>query len=248
MPTTLSPLSRRLVLGALAGAALPAWAWGETVKGSGRPATETRTPGSFEAVSVSGPFDVELRQTGKEAVTLTADDNVLPVVEAVVDTGVRGATLQLRIKRGVSVQVRTPIKVVVDLQRLSALSIAGAGDALVGALQTPALRVAIAGSGDVRMEGLKTGQLEAKVAGSGNVRATGQAAQAQFSISGSGEIDTRPLAVDDLSVSIAGSGDAKVTANKSLKVSIAGSGDVVWSGTATEVTQRVAGSGQVSRR
>lgn len=241
---TTTSLRRALLLGALSlsGAAM---AWGDAVNGSGRVATENRPVAAFDAVAVAGAIDVELRQSGQEALSVSADDNVLPLIETVVEAD---RTLHIRFKRGASVSTRTPVKVKVDVVRLVALSAAGSGQLRIAGLKTPALKLSIAGSGDARFDDLKVDAFEARIAGSGSVVARGSAGQAKLTISGSGDIDLLPLAADDVKVSIAGSGDAKVTANRSLQVSIAGSGDVVWAGTATDVKSKVAGSGQVTRR
>lgn len=246
---TPAPARRHLVLAVLAlSVAGPALAWGEQVKGSGQARTERRAVTGFQAVAVAGAIDLEVRQTGQEGVTLSADDNVLPLIETVVENGRHGPTLHLRFKKGTSVQTRTPVKASVDVARLSAIAAAGAGHVQVGALQTPALNLSVAGSGDVQVDALTSEALEVRIAGSGSVRAKGTAGKAKLSISGSGDVDLMPLVSDEVSISIAGSGDAKVTANKSLSVSIAGSGDVVWTGDARDVRQSVAGSGSVKRR
>ena len=250
MSVVLCASRRRLALAALAVpaiAGLPALALA-AITGSGRERTESRTLAPFEAISVSGPIELDIRQAEHQALSLTADDNVLPLVEAVVEPGRHGPTLSIRMKRGTSVHTRSPIKARIDVVRLTALAAAGSGDLRVGALKTPSLNLSIAGSGDARLEGLATHSFETRIAGSGNVQAQGAAGRAVLSISGSGSVDLAPLAADDVTVSIAGSGDAKVTANKSLKVKIAGSGDVVWSGTAVDVKSSVAGSGHLTRR
>lgn len=244
MPKFLASTRRTLLLAALFTSSA-AMAWGDTVNGSGRMATEKRPIGPFDAIAVAGPIELDLAQAGQESLSLSADDNVLPLIETVVE-GDR--TLQVRFKRGVSVNTRTPVKVRIDVVRLNALSAAGSGNLRIGGLKTPALKLSIAGSGDARFDDLKTDTFEARIAGSGSVVARGSAGQAKLTISGSGDIDVVPLAADDVKISIAGSGDAKVTANRSLQVSIAGSGDVTWSGTATDVKSKVAGSGQVTRR
>lgn len=238
---------RTLSMALLALSGLPALAWAG-VTGSGRAQTETRAVGPFQAISVAGPIELDIRQAAQQALTLTADDNVLPLVEAVVESGRHGPTLSLRLKRGSTIHTRNPIVARIDVVRLTALAAAGSGDLRIGELKTPSLNLSIAGSGDARLQALTTDSFETHVAGSGSVQAQGAAGRAKLSIAGSGSIDLMPLVADEVSVSIAGSGDAKLTANKSLKVSIAGSGDVLWSGAAVDVKSSVAGSGRVTRR
>lgn len=222
-------------------------AWARTV-GSGQVQTERRTPGAFDAIVAAGSIDLVVRQGAQEAIELSADDNVLPLIETVVEDSRHGRSLMIRLRRGVSLTTKTPIKATVDVVRLQALTSAGSGRIQVGELKTPTLRLSLSGSGDASLQALNTETLEVRIAGSGDVRATGTAGQVKVTIAGSGDVDLLPLAADDVTISIAGSGDAKVTANKSLSATIAGSGDVVYAGSATAIRTSVAGSGKVSKR
>ncbi len=217
-------------------------------RGSGKPATEARAVGEFEAISVAGSFDVTVRQVATETVEVSADDNLLPLIETVVETTSAGRTLVLRFKRGENVYPRGRVTVAVDVVKLSSLAITGSGDMQVGALRTPALKLSIAGSGDARLQGLATDSFEIRIAGSGDVHADGSARQLRLNIAGSGNAALGDLAADDVGVSISGSGDAKVNAARALNVSVAGSGDVVYTGSPTTLKTSVAGSGSVVKR
>ena len=89
--------------------------------------------------------------------------------------------------------------------------------------------------------------LELSIAGSGDLRATGRTARLKVSLAGSGDAWLRDLAAEDAEVSVAGSGDVRLQANRSLKASAAGSGDIRYTGKATEISSRTAGSGTVQR-
>ena len=216
--------------------------------GSGRVASENRNLSDFEAISLSGSMDLIVRQGSKESVEVSADDNVLPLIETVVESGAAGKTLHVRFKRGERVWTKAPVKVTVQVVRLVGLASSGSGNLRVEGLKTPILKLAISGSSDARFSELDADAFEVRVAGSGDVQANGHARQVKVSIAGSGDVKLASLAANDVTVSIAGSGDATVQANKSLGVSIAGSGDVQYSGTATDVRSSVAGSGRVTKK
>ncbi len=216
--------------------------------GSGRVATETRAAAGFEAVTVAGAMKVEIRQGDKEGLTITADDNILPLIEAVVESTSRGATLVIRSKRGESYRTRNEVRVVVDAMKITGLAAMGSGDLVVPALNTPRLALSIGGSGSARLAKLATEALDVRIAGSGDVQAEGSARALKLNIAGSGDASLSGVAADDVTVSIAGSGDASVTANKALSVSIAGSGDVTYHGNPPALKTSIAGSGRVNRR
>lgn len=63
-------------------------------KGNGDITTETRKTGSFNGISVSGDFDVEIKTGDREEVTIEADDNLIHNIETEVVQG----TLRIRSK------------------------------------------------------------------------------------------------------------------------------------------------------
>jgi hypothetical protein len=225
----------------------------ERVVGSGRIATESRSVGEFEAISLHGSIDITVRQGATTSVSATADDNLLPLLETIVEPGTSGAfgasgpRLVVRWKSGANLSTRQKVQVQVVVPRLVALGSAGSGDARIESFSTPLLKLSLAGSGDAALPGLKAEDLQISIAGSGDVKADGQAARLKITVAGSGDVMARELRADDVTVSIAGSGDVAVQAQKKLTVSIAGSGDVTYTGDA-EVTRSVVGSGSVRRR
>ncbi len=228
----------------LVGAATSAPRAEAATKGSGHAVTEARPIGEFDAIAISGSMKLDVRQSAKEALSVTADDNLLPLLETVVD----GRTLHVRFKRGESIYPRTPIRVLVDVVKLNAVASSGAGDINIDGLKTPLLKLSISGSGDATLKALQTDALEVRVAGSGDVRGDGVAKQLKLSIAGSGDVAFIDMLADDVTVSIAGSGDAKVTANKSLSATVAGSGDVQYRGSATAIRSSVMGSGTIKKQ
>lgn len=218
-----------------------------TVTGSGTAAREARPVGDFQAIELHGDFDLTVRQTSRTAVEVSADDNLLPLIETEVVDGRHGRTLRIGWKRNTSVRPRVDTQVTVDVVQLRALSSHGSGDVVISALATPVFSLVLAGSGDARLARLAADELSVTLAGSGDVSVSGRATRAKLSIAGSGDISAAELASDEVTVSIAGSGDARVHAERSLAVSIAGSGDVVHSGPATPRSS-IAGSGGVRKR
>jgi len=253
--------ARRYLLGAFAASLVAAgtsahakdesswseWAGLGGVKGSGKVVTERRAASGFQAVHLKGAMKVVIRQSGKEAVELSGDDNLLPMIETAVVMLDGVPTLEIGTKKGASYTTRTRMVVTVDLVDLKAVSIGGSGDVVADGIRTSDLRLKIDGSGNVRMNQLDAGAMAVNVAGSGDVALAGKSGKLSISIAGSGDVVTRDLAAEDVSISIAGSGDARVNARKTLNVSIAGSGDVDYTGDAVVKTS-IAGHGSVKKR
>jgi hypothetical protein len=208
-------------------------------------ASEMRSVGSFDAIALRGAIKLVVSQGPTTSVQVQTED---PQQLAQLETTVEGNRLTIGFKRSLGWRDTRGATVTVVTPTLQAVSVAGSGDALVGALQTPRLKVSVSGSGDVKLGSLQSEELSVSISGSGDVSgAQGQVAAVNVSIAGSGDVMLGDLKAAEASVRIAGSGDAVVHADKTLRVSIAGSGDVRYSGDAA-VSQSVAGSGTVRKR
>lgn len=216
--------------------------------GSGKAATESREASGFAAISLRGGIDLVVRQGAREGVQVTADDNLLSLLQTVVEGSGEQRTLVIQWPRGETIRTRARTVVTVDVVRLTALASSGSGDIAVEALKTPQLTLSISGSSDARLMKLDTEQLRVSISGSGDVSASGKAGKLGLSIAGSGDLRARELTADDVDISIAGSGNADVQAARTLAVAIAGSGDVQYSGAATLAKSRIAGSGTIRQR
>lgn len=227
-----------------------AWSWGwgsgERITGSGDVVSEVRDAGSFDAVSLTGGFNVLIRQGSSGKVEVKADKNLLAYLETKVVEGGKGRTLEIGPKKGYNLAGSVNPSITLDMPALRAVAVSGSGSIKVEAMKTGAVDASIAGSGDIHLNALDAERLGMKVSGSGDIVASGRAATASVSIAGSGDVKAAGLAADEVKVSIAGSGDAQVQATKKLHVSIAGSGDVKYAGS-PEITSSIAGSGKVRR-
>jgi hypothetical protein len=194
-------------------------AYGDSVRGSGVSRTEARDVDKFDRVSVRGSGTANITIGREQSVTVTADDNILPILTTEVKNG------ELVIQPSESISPKT--KIVVDIT-------------------VPSLKAAsIAGSGDVVAKGLAEEKVELSISGSGDVKVSGSAKSVQTSISGSGSIDASDLAAKDASVRVAGSGETAVNASENLDVRISGSGDVRYVGKPKNIQRSISGSGSV---
>jgi hypothetical protein len=195
---------------------------GTVVQGSGHPATQSRAVTGFSAIHVAGSGTVLVDRTGTESLTITADDNLLPMFTSEVKDGV----LNLGVAKGKSFQGKAPI------YRIT-----------VAALRD----IESAGSGDVTANKLDGDSLSVKMAGSGDTKLAGQANSLTISVAGSGSVDASMLKAKNATVTIAGSGDVTVNASDTLDARVAGSGDVRYLGS-PKLTKKVSGSGSIERK
>lgn len=195
--------------------------FGNGVRGSGTPATESRAVESFSSVVVIASGTVLIDVDGTEAVTITADDNLLPLLS----TAVAGDRLELRPTESISPS--REIEYRIDASSLDEVAIRGSGDITASPVESAGFRVVISGSGEVTLRGTAD-DLEVEISGSGSYRGA-------------------DLVAATGSVDISGSGSAVMNVTDQLDISISGSGEVEYIGTPA-LSQSISGSGEVTSR
>lgn len=210
------------------------------IEGSGTVIDDVRSPGAFTRLVVSGPIDVRVRAADVDGVTVHADDNIAPLIDAAVKAG----TLTVGLRQGASFRTRSKPQVRVQARRLEAVVLRGSGDIRADRLEADVFEVTLQGSGDIVVERLQAKAVAISLAGNGDVRLAGTADSVGAVIDGSGDLRLADLVARQVAVRIRGSGDARVHASDELKVDIDGSGDVRYRG-APKIGKTIRGSGTV---
>jgi hypothetical protein len=189
-----------------------------TLRGSGKSATETRSLANISAVSVNTSGHLTVIKGENESLTIVADDNLL----ANLTSEVSGGRLVLGSQGSISTVV--PIVYRLTVPRLNGFEVNG--------------------SGDIVAHDFDFGNLSVKIAGSGDINLMGQANQQDIYIAGSGNYRAEQLPSQSARATIAGSGSIFLRVGESLDVDIGGSGNVYYTGQPT-INQRINGSGRV---
>ena len=214
----------------------------EVLRGSGRAATEERAVSGFHAIAISVPGRVTAVQDGSEKATVSADDNVLPKLETVVDSGV----LRIRFARDVEVRPRTPIAITVHVRTLDSIATAGRVSVEVPRLEGERLDARLAGSGRIVLPDLRLRSLSIHASGHAHGLAIGRVDTFDLGMAGAGEINAARLDAKRVSANIAGSASVVAWVRDRLEARITGSGTVRYFGDPA-VRSHVAGSGRVER-
>jgi hypothetical protein len=214
---------------------------GERITGSGVARTETRDVGSFHAIVLGVPARLMLRQGGNESLSISGDDNIVPLVESVVEDG----TLKIRwVRKGNYSTSYKSLLIVVDARSIDGLTIRGSGQIDAERLKAGDLRTTIEGSGAIALDSLEAQSVNAAIHGNGRVTAAGHADSLDLTIAGSGEVLMAKLESRRARVTLQGSGRVIVSAKENLDATIAGSGEVKYYGK-PQLNQTVAGSGSI---
>jgi Putative auto-transporter adhesin, head GIN domain len=191
--------------------------------GSGQLATQSRQVSGVTSVELTGAGELSIDQTGTESLTVSAEDNLLPLLTSEVE----GDTLILGKKPNTRIVTTKPITYTLTMKDITGFAVSGSGTINAPKLTTAALRI--------------------EISGSGMITTAGNADDQNLEISGSGRYLADGLTSKTTTAEISGSGTANVVASNALNVKISGSGTLTYSGN-PQVTQTVSGSGRLIKK
>lgn len=219
--------------------------WGNKIKGNGNVITVDRSVGEYDAIDMTGFYDVEFIEGKEGNLTITGEENLLKYII----TEIKDGKLILKTEKGYNLQIsnRKGIKITVPVAQIEAVYLSGSGDITSRmTLKSGAFKTTISGSGDITLN-LDVKDLKTTISGSGDINLSGTADTFDVSISGSGDIDAYELKANDVTVSVSGSGDIDITAEKSFKARVSGSGDINYRGNPSKVDTKSSGSGDIRK-
>jgi hypothetical protein len=179
---------------------------GADIQGSGILATEARNVAGFSRVSLDGVGHLIVEQGGAEALTITADDNILPLVTA----EVYGDELRLGTDPGASWASPNPIVFTVTVASIEALGVFGAVAA--------------------EIRGLDADRFAVRIEGAATVTAAGRADEQDVVLRGVATYDGRGLQSRVVEVDVAGVSRATVRVRERLEGRVDGQSTVEYIG------------------
>ncbi len=164
--------------------AVAAASGGESITASKNIVTKSFAVGDFERISAGSIFKVVYTPaTGKPKVEVRTADNVMPLVEV----GVKGGTLQLRLCHNGSIRSIKSVDVYVSSPSLSGITLSGAAKAEVsGGLEAKSFGVRLSGASRLEAGKVQAGSFEARLSGASKMAVESvKAASATVRASGS---------------------------------------------------------------
>lgn len=192
--------------------------------GSGKIVTEPREVSGIKTVVVAGSGKLLVEHGDEESLTVTADDNILPLLTS----NVVGGKLTLGARPGSSYSTRSDVVYKLTVKTLNGVTVSGSANAFAN--------------------GVKAESFDVVLSGSGNLTASGSAVEQDITVSGSGNFDGEKLLGQMVNVKVNGSGNATVNVSDALNASASGSGNITFLGNPDTVNQKTSGSGKIARR
>jgi hypothetical protein len=214
----------------------------QETEGNGKVKTESRDLLSFDQVHITGVFNVILEQGSKEAVSVEADENVLPlIITEVVDN-----ILQVKIKDDVSIKHAKKINVHITLVDLQVISMQGVGTLKSeGMLQLKEIELKNEGVGTTNLS-LNADKLTVNTASVGALTLSGSVKDVSIKHDGVGILKAFELKTSRLSLITSGVGASEVYATEEISIDAAGIGSVKYKGGAAKKNIKSEGVGTVS--
>lgn len=208
--------------------------------GKGSNVTETRNITGFSGIDLSMNADVYYVQDSIYRVEVSAQKNILPVIE----TEIHGTVLEIECRTLLHSHNR--IVVTIYSPDIDKFHVSGSGKLYAqNSINTGSLDVSLSGSGTISIHSITAQNLTCKISGSGDIHVMGGAVSSEnFRISGSGDIEAVNVVANSSVVNISGSGDMTLQAVQNLDVTISGSGSVKYKGNPV-VQTHISGSGKI---
>jgi Putative auto-transporter adhesin, head GIN domain len=217
--------------------------FGKRVIGDGNLKTETRSPGQFNNVEVSGSIDLYVKQDSMRSVKIEADQNLLEYIEVFTEAD----KLVVRSKNGFNLRPSQDIKVYVSSPVFKKFEASGACDIYSEnqVVSSDAIELEMSGSCDGKLD-LKAPKIVTDLSGACDIELKGETKDFTAGGSGSTSFKCFGLMAENVDVDISGAGDAEVYASVKLNVDVSGAAGVKYKGNAS-VSQKVTGAGSVKK-
>ncbi|MHC4946556.1 MAG: head GIN domain-containing protein [Planctomycetota bacterium] len=192
------------------------------IPGNGIIKSENREIGEFMELYVGGAFEVDVSLGGPPNLTLTGDENLIPLVR----TRVNGNRLKIDTSQKIS--PTQMIKIALSGRQLIAVESAGANNIMI--------------------HGIEGKRFEADLSGAGNIELAGRVEFLEVDLQGAGNVKARSLEAKEVDVSLTGASNAEVWASDTLEADITGFGSVDYYGDPQDVDSNITGAGSIKRR
>jgi hypothetical protein len=207
------------------------------VFGDGHLQSESRTVSVFRSVSIASGFQA-LVTVGDPAITVRADENLLPLIETFVD----GNSLVVRVQPDTVVMGVTGLEVAVSNPVVEGID--GSGGAVINATATAAqsFTVSAAGGSQVHVEGVSAVDLDAQANGGSGVTLLGSATHATTSAQGGSGLHLKGLSLETLALDASGGSTIEATVTDNVTGSAEGGSTVDIAGNPTVDVQSSGGA------
>ncbi len=212
------------------------------LRGNGNVIKQDRKISSFNEIEVSGAFEVFLKQGDVEAITVEADENLMPYIRTEVVSG----TLIIETKDNLFHHM-TEMKVYITFKGLREIELSGAVDIRTqNQLNLSDLKIDVSGASNANLD-IAVQKLELDGSGASKIFFKGSAVNVEMDLSGASDIFAYDMPAENYKISISGAGKAEINVQKSISAEISGAGSIKYKGSPATIDQEVSGAGTIKK-
>jgi len=211
------------------------------VSGNGNVISETREVAGFSKISAGGAFDIFLEQGTMEALTIDADENLLPLINTNVSNGV------LEISSDRPIRNASTLNVFITIKDISVIDVSGACS--ITSKNTLNLTdLVLEGSGATFVDlALNSRNFSADLSGANEVRVSGETDIFSLELSGASKIRAFDFVAREVKLQASGAADAHVHATEYLNAQATGAASISYMGSPS-IDQRISGAGSIRKK
>ncbi len=211
-----------------------------SIRGSGDLETRDYDLAGFNGLDISSAFVVTVTQSDTYSVSVTADDNILGLIQ------VEKADRTLKIGLGNTRVTNVTLRATITMPTLSALYVSGATQATVSGFSSKD-PLALEASGASAITGdITAGVAGFNVSGASRVELQGTAAELVAEVSGASHLLLRDFAVTHADVDVSGASEATVNLSGRLDAEVSGASKLRYLGKPTMGSINTSGASSIS--
>ena len=210
-------------------------------------AAETRNFGvsDFTKIRVKAPVRVHLATGVAPFARATGSAQALQNLSIRVESGVLTIGTSQSAWGGYPGKSSGPAEIYLGTHELGSASITGAGTLAIDKVKRFDFLLTVQGAGDARIGAVEVDQLKLGVAGTGMIAVAGQAKSLEAALRGSSALEAGTLTVKDMKLVVDGPGSAAATVTNSATITGSGSGEIALAGNPA-CQLKLSGTGNIS--
>lgn len=213
----------------------------QVIRGSGKVDSESRPVSGITGVDHGTIGDLIISLGNQEALTVEAEENLLPYLETLVIDG----KLTIRDKQGTNLRPTRPVRYHLTVKSLQSLDNSSSGNINAPKITGQNIAINLSSSGNITLTEVQADTLNVASSSSGQIKINGgQAGQQVINLSSSGKYQAPDVKSKSAQVTLSSSGDANIWVTDQLTANLSSSGNINYFGS-PQVTQQRSSSGKV---
>ena len=227
---------------AISGCGIPVSGAGPAIKGSGVTKEESRDVPAFTGVDVSANFEATVDIGPKASVTLSVDDNLLPLVK----TDVKDGRLVVGYVGGQTIRTTKPQKVTIVTPSLDFVRARGASKVTATAGEASTFKAETEGASSIQVGGLVAESVEVKAEGASRITLTGKGKRLTLDVMGASKATMTGASFESAKVDVGGASRGELNVTGSIDGEVSGASSLSVRGNPTTRDVKTSGASKVS--